>query len=216
MGAAEDILRALSDGSALCDDCLSDAAGIFPRQQVNQRCNEMSGSAVLRESATCRACGRVKLVNSSLAVGLRADLRDEPPASTPAGGSPAANAASRPKPLLYRTAAGAFGLSIDGESVVNAVGRRIPLDSAVWTEDPTGDPSLVTPECCRAAAVWADEAERAGAVEQAHAEARKRWEAEAPRREAEEAQRRATEEWELLKIRAWNSLRSLVRSITGR
>jgi len=50
----------------LCDDCLSNALNIKPRQQVNQIANLlMFKGRISRRKAQCASCHRTKLVNST-------------------------------------------------------------------------------------------------------------------------------------------------------
>lgn len=63
------------------------------------------------------------------------------------------------RPLVYKTKGGAYGLSLDGESVINARGRLVPCDPEVWTEVPNGDPSLASDECRAQVPVVAKELE---------------------------------------------------------
>lgn len=53
----------------ICDDCLSEALNIKPRQQINQICNDLARrNVILREKGECMMhCEKVcaKLVNSS-------------------------------------------------------------------------------------------------------------------------------------------------------
>jgi len=56
-------LAALSR-SPLCDDCLSKACAIFPRQQVNQRCAYLlEVGHASRRKEPCPKCGKYKFVN---------------------------------------------------------------------------------------------------------------------------------------------------------
>jgi hypothetical protein len=52
----------------LCDDCLSEVAQVFPRQQVNQICRPLfQASTTDRQQRSCPRCDRVKLVNRLVA-----------------------------------------------------------------------------------------------------------------------------------------------------
>src|SRR6266853_465553 len=63
MKAQEKIVDALSR-SPLCDDCLSEACSIRPRQQVNQRCSYLLDVGhITRVKEPCPRCGKYKLVN---------------------------------------------------------------------------------------------------------------------------------------------------------
>jgi len=54
----------------VCDDCLSKATSIRPRQQVNQLCRRLSDQALVhRLPGKCETCGRRKTVNSEAAAG---------------------------------------------------------------------------------------------------------------------------------------------------
>src|SRR5438876_8620208 len=49
----------------LCDDCLSEKPGIFPRQRIYQLANELSQTErTSRAKTTCSSCGKHKFVNS--------------------------------------------------------------------------------------------------------------------------------------------------------
>jgi len=63
MNAQEKIVAALSR-TPLCDDCLSEASAVRPRQQVNQRCAcLLDVGHITRVREPCPSCGRYKLVN---------------------------------------------------------------------------------------------------------------------------------------------------------
>lgn len=63
MKSQEKIVDELSRGP-LCDDCLSEACSIHPRQQVNQRCSYLRDVGhITRVKEPCPGCGRYKLVN---------------------------------------------------------------------------------------------------------------------------------------------------------
>ena len=50
----------------MCDDCLSDALNIKPRQQVNQLCRKLySKKQISRNKLQCPRCLKDKLVNRS-------------------------------------------------------------------------------------------------------------------------------------------------------
>lgn len=69
MTSAEKILLTLDGAGPLCDDCLSEASGVTPRQQVNQRCRELAEDGeITRGHTVCTACGETKLVNEVGAV----------------------------------------------------------------------------------------------------------------------------------------------------
>lgn len=54
-------------GRAICDDCLSATLNIRPRQQVNQRTNELlKNGDIRRYQDVCSRCGAPKLVNQSV------------------------------------------------------------------------------------------------------------------------------------------------------
>lgn len=57
------VFATLSD-SELCDDCLSVASGVRPRQQVNIICRSLyQANAVHRHHDKCDHCHKAKLVN---------------------------------------------------------------------------------------------------------------------------------------------------------
>ena len=61
------ILAALATGRRLCDDCLSDVAGVKPRQSVYQACSALRQEGVLtRLTESCEACNRMKITNGRL------------------------------------------------------------------------------------------------------------------------------------------------------
>lgn len=62
MNQIQRIRSHLADLPGLCDDCLSKALGIHPRQTVNAQCRK-SGSGVCRAHSICSACKVEKLVN---------------------------------------------------------------------------------------------------------------------------------------------------------
>ena len=65
MTIRERILTALRSSDRLCDDCLSEATGIRPRQAVNAECRWMSCNRLLtRVKEDCARCQRVKLINA--------------------------------------------------------------------------------------------------------------------------------------------------------
>ena len=63
---AEDKIEALlvrNAGFAYCDDCLSEVLDIHPRQQVNQKTNNLAKRGRFRrEKGECKHCKHVKLV----------------------------------------------------------------------------------------------------------------------------------------------------------
>lgn len=65
MGSRERILESLeAEAGGLCDDCLSRAAEVAPRQQVNQICRALASGGVLeRERGICQGCKSSKLTN---------------------------------------------------------------------------------------------------------------------------------------------------------
>jgi biotin operon repressor len=53
-----------SDKDFYCDDCLSDILNITPRQQVNQKCNQLKDeNVIIRVKEQCFHCSKDKLVN---------------------------------------------------------------------------------------------------------------------------------------------------------
>ncbi|MHB1685484.1 MAG: hypothetical protein ACYCYO_22180 [Bacilli bacterium] len=77
------ILSTLSSAE-LCDDCLSVASGVHPRQTINELCRELSIAGVItRIQGNCGKCLKVKLVNR-LPDGLRAQPETKPPSPTSA------------------------------------------------------------------------------------------------------------------------------------
>jgi hypothetical protein len=64
----EKILETLTTRkTTLCDDCLSDLAQVFPRQQVNQICRPLSeAKKIERFRGECDKCKGSKLVNRCL------------------------------------------------------------------------------------------------------------------------------------------------------
>ena len=64
----------------LCDDCLSESAGIKPRQIVNDYCRRLCESGrIIRQLGDCPECGKKKLVNAlpaALAVALGIPTQD--------------------------------------------------------------------------------------------------------------------------------------------
>lgn len=53
-----------SHPDAVCDDCLSSRLDIKPRQQVNQRANDLASKGRIRRyEDVCGSCHRTKLVN---------------------------------------------------------------------------------------------------------------------------------------------------------
>jgi hypothetical protein len=54
-----------SQQGGICDDCLSAAANVTPRQQVNQICRGLSDRGVIsRSRKACPVCKALKLVNA--------------------------------------------------------------------------------------------------------------------------------------------------------
>lgn len=59
----DNILSTLSSAE-LCDDCLSAASGIKPRQAINTLCRDLAASnIVMRRNGKCERCRKAKLVN---------------------------------------------------------------------------------------------------------------------------------------------------------
>ncbi len=64
MSISSRIVDALKSQGALCDDCLSEATSITPRQSINVNCRSLqSGKLLARPREDCARCGRVKIVN---------------------------------------------------------------------------------------------------------------------------------------------------------
>jgi hypothetical protein len=63
MSNAKTILKFLEATTACCDDCISTATGIEPRQQVNQICRRLEPRGITRRRDQCSRCGRTKTVN---------------------------------------------------------------------------------------------------------------------------------------------------------
>jgi len=58
-----EVLEKVSNG--ICDDCLSRESQVFPRQQVNSICRELSNAGKIeRRKALCSICYKSKLLNS--------------------------------------------------------------------------------------------------------------------------------------------------------
>jgi hypothetical protein len=58
------VLATLRGTARLCDDCLSEATGVTPRQSINIACRAMNLKKVLgRATDTCERCRRTKIVN---------------------------------------------------------------------------------------------------------------------------------------------------------
>lgn len=58
------ILEALQSTNRLCDDCLSEVAGVRPRQSINIACRALHASkSLLRPKEGCTRCGKTKIVN---------------------------------------------------------------------------------------------------------------------------------------------------------
>lgn len=64
----EKILQFLKDHpNDYCDDCLSELVNAYPRQQVNQICNQLhKGGFIYRSKSSCFKCSRYKFVNSCI------------------------------------------------------------------------------------------------------------------------------------------------------
>jgi hypothetical protein len=67
MTSSQQILEHLRKrGRAICDDCLSVGLNIRPRQQVNQKANELlKNGDIRRYQDVCSRCGAPKLVNEA-------------------------------------------------------------------------------------------------------------------------------------------------------
>ncbi len=79
------VLDALSDGPA-CDDCVSEQAQVFPRQQVNQIATRLAAKGIIRRVAgyPCRVCRRVKITNAlGSTAALPSNVHDEVAAAHP-------------------------------------------------------------------------------------------------------------------------------------
>jgi len=64
----EKILKILSDLGAMCDDCLSSATSVKPRQAVNMACRDLAQNSVLtRGKAFCTRCSASKIINRRVA-----------------------------------------------------------------------------------------------------------------------------------------------------
>ena len=60
---------------AVCDDCISKALRIFPRQQVNQICRRLLADGfVVRQRGPCTICGATKLANALATLQASAEL----------------------------------------------------------------------------------------------------------------------------------------------
>ena len=58
------VLHELARTHRLCDDCLSVATGVRPRQAINAKCRELQAARKLSRAVEgCARCGRQKLVN---------------------------------------------------------------------------------------------------------------------------------------------------------
>lgn len=68
MSHAQEIVKILrKDRASCCDDCLSKHLVISPRQQVNAICRNLEQKgAIRRQQGTCIACGKSKIVNTTL------------------------------------------------------------------------------------------------------------------------------------------------------
>lgn len=65
MTIREKILEALQRNDRLCDDCLSEATGVTPRQAINSECRSLASSKVLaRRTEDCPRCRRAKTINT--------------------------------------------------------------------------------------------------------------------------------------------------------
>ena len=72
MTVQDKILTTLRATDRLCDDCLSEATGVTPRQTINAYCRVLSSRKVVaRATEDCARCGRTKIVNRVGAVGPR-------------------------------------------------------------------------------------------------------------------------------------------------
>jgi hypothetical protein len=60
----------------MCDDCLSIEAEVFPRQQVNQICNRLAVSGILKRTLNvCEYCHKQKLTNTLIHYPLPSHVR---------------------------------------------------------------------------------------------------------------------------------------------
>jgi hypothetical protein len=67
MSRDDRILAALATRRRLCDDCLSEIAGVRPRQSVYQACTALREQGILsRLTESCEGCNRMKITNASL------------------------------------------------------------------------------------------------------------------------------------------------------
>ena len=67
MSRQDQLLASLASGRRLCDDCLSDIAGVTPRQSVYQACTALRDSGLItRMTDACEACNRSKITNARL------------------------------------------------------------------------------------------------------------------------------------------------------
>ena len=67
MSRQDQLLASLASGRRLCDDCLSDIAGVTPRQSVYQACTALRVSGLItRMTEACEACNRSKITNARL------------------------------------------------------------------------------------------------------------------------------------------------------
>lgn len=101
MTSKERILAALAHASGpVCDDCLSQKANVYPRQQVNSICNPMGqANVIVRQHDTCVVCHKVKLSSRT-----RSGANTAVPVVRRAGAvpSPAREPASSPAPVVAR------------------------------------------------------------------------------------------------------------------
>lgn len=66
MAHKDEVLRFLSGSTQrFCDDCLSEALNIYPRQRINQICNQLTTDhSIQRSKVRCDGCKKEKLINS--------------------------------------------------------------------------------------------------------------------------------------------------------
>src|ERR1700687_5913659 len=82
--AQDRITAALKEKGALCDDCMSKAAEVYPRQQVNQICRGMAEAGqISRSTGECALCHSSKIVNVS-----SSQINERPPEEGESGKRP--------------------------------------------------------------------------------------------------------------------------------
>jgi len=59
------IIITLINSGSMCDDCLSEVAGITPRQQINALCNQLESDDrfIERPQGVCPECKKEKIIN---------------------------------------------------------------------------------------------------------------------------------------------------------